>query len=609
MPTLFLSRLRSFLLVTVTCAAAFAGPATAQAPRPRALVWEIADAFTAQTGARRAMIEAGFAVQALDDAASLAPQLAKVDVLFLGSFVSEADTYAAFWSNTSENSASLHKWIGAGGTLVQMTQADQTEASPMFLPSSGDMRMSASRNDVDLATVLALAPGHPLIDAIATESAAAGAAPGTPARFPSWSSHHRVGAWEAFDRFEGMRVLAGDSTSHRRPAVLEGALGKGRVLLAALHFDKLDGTTEDGATFKAAPKDFVEISRQWFRGLHTYVGLVRAGNAPEVIPSTPWIALPPAPFVEGSFTIAVLPDTQIYAERYPQHFTAQTRWITENQDALDIRYVLHLGDITNRNTPEQWVHAKAAIDVLHEGGVPYALAPGNHDYGPNGNASTRDTLLNDTFPLSSFDDWPTFGGTHEEGKLDSSYHVFTAGTGDSLRRFLVLVLEWGPRSSCVAWANDVVARHPGHEVILVTHAYMFSDETRYDWSTRGTSQTWNPHSYGMASLEGGAYDGEELWQGLVSKHPGFIMTLNGHVLNDGQAWLKSTGEQGNSVHQMLCNYQTWHEGGDGYLRLYEFRPDGTVQAKSYSPVLDRWLTEPDQQFLLTYPGRAASGQK
>lgn len=602
-------RIVCLLVATAYCGAACAGTEASPDPAPRALVWEIADSFTGQTGARRAMIEAGFAVKMLDDAAPLAPQLQASDVLFLGSFVSEADSYGAFWSEASENVDSLHRWIATGGTLVQMTQADQTEESPPFLPESGDVHMSATRSDVDVRDVLALAPGHALIAAVAAEPAPAGAVPGTPARLRSWGSHHRVGAWEAFDTFEGMRVLAGDSITLRRPAVLEGAYGEGRFVLAALHFDKLDGTTETSATFQAAPADFVAISRRWFLALRDYVGLVRSGRAPEVIPSRPWVAPAPAPFVEGSFTIAVLPDTQIYAERYPQHFTAQTRWIKENKHALDIRYVLHLGDITNKNTPKQWANAKAAIDVLHDAGIPYALAPGNHDYGPGGSSSTRDTLLNDTFPVARYSDWPTFGGTHEEDKLDSSYHVFTAGSGHSLRRFLVLALEWGPRTDCVAWANEVVARHLDHEVILVTHAYMFSDETRYDWSTRGKSQTWNPHSYGMAKLEGGTHDGQELWENLVSKHAGFIMTLNGHVLNDGQARLESIGDQGNSVHQMLCNYQTWHEGGDGYLRLYEFHPDGTVQAKSYSPVLNRWLTEPNQQFLLTFPGRAASVRK
>jgi hypothetical protein len=48
---------------------------------------------------------------------------------------------------------------------------------------------------------------------------------------------------------------------------------------------------------------------------------------------------------------------------------------------------------------------------------------------------------------------------------------------------------------------------------------------------------------------------------------------------------------------MLANYQFRELGGEAYLRLLEFRPDGrTVQVKTYSPLHDRWMTAPDQQF-------------
>lgn len=38
---------------------------------------------------------------------------------------------------------------------------------------------------------------------------------------------------------------------------------------------------------------------------------------------------PPAAIQAGSFTIAVLPDTQNYSEKFPEIFLAQTRWIVE----------------------------------------------------------------------------------------------------------------------------------------------------------------------------------------------------------------------------------------------------------------------------------------
>src|SRR5687768_5517330 len=62
------------------------------------------------------------------------------------------------------------------------------------------------------------------------------------------------------------------------------------------------------------------------------------------------------------WTLVVLPDTQQYAERYPDIFLAQTRWIADQADALDIRYVLHVGDVTEWSTPGEWQLAERAFD-------------------------------------------------------------------------------------------------------------------------------------------------------------------------------------------------------------------------------------------------------
>jgi hypothetical protein len=50
----------------------------------------------------------------------------------------------------------------------------------------------------------------------------------------------------------------------------------------------------------------------------------------------------------GSWSLAVLPDTQVYAEYHPGVFDAQTAWIRHNAKELDIIYVLHLGEVKNR---------------------------------------------------------------------------------------------------------------------------------------------------------------------------------------------------------------------------------------------------------------------
>ena len=292
----------------------------------------------------------------------------------------------------------------------------------------------------------------------------------------------------------------------------------------------------------------------------------------------------------SKFKIAVLPDTQNYSSNHPEIFKAQTQWIADNWEEENIKYVVHLGDIVNNNNVPQWENANAAMRTL-DGVVPYSVVPGNHDIGANGSANTRDTtLFNTYFPVSDFAGTETFGGVYpaEPDKYDNNYHTFHAGGTD----WLVLSLEFGPRDPVLDWANEVVSSHPNHRVIVVTHAYMYYDETRYH-----KDHSWNPHNYGLAQDPGGVNDGEEMWQKFVKKHPNISMVFNGHVLNDGQGRRVSEGDYGNKVYQMLSNYQMQTNGGNGFLRLLEIDPEaGTINATSYSPYLDQYKTDWQNQF-------------
>ncbi|CAE7261730.1 yvnB [Symbiodinium sp. CCMP2456] len=301
------------------------------------------------------------------------------------------------------------------------------------------------------------------------------------------------------------------------------------------------------------------------------------------------------PIAEGSWTLAVLPDTQIYAEAYPQHYDAQTRWLVEHADSHNIRFVLHEGDVTNQNTPEQWDNARKSMSLL-DGHLPYAIAPGNHDYGPGGNAADRVSFFNESKyfgPVSPYAIQPSLGGRYEETKTDNTWHTFDANG----QKWLVVALEFAPRDEVVVWADRIVAEHADLPAILVTHAYMYSDDTIYDWRAKGAKQSWNPHAYGVAKQPGETVnDGKELWDKLVSKHKNFRLVFNGHVLNDGTGYRSTKGIEGNVVHQMLANYQFKKEGGQGDLRLLEFSQDGDVAVRTYSPVLDRHDRADDQEF-------------
>ncbi|GDY22428.1 metallophosphatase [Verrucomicrobiota bacterium] len=299
----------------------------------------------------------------------------------------------------------------------------------------------------------------------------------------------------------------------------------------------------------------------------------------------------PWPWIAGSTTLVVLPDTEVYAQKRPESFEAQTRWIAANARARNIAYALHLGDIVHDDVDAQWQVAKRCFQML-DGKVPYALVPGNHDYN---NDPRRLTHLNDYFSAAEFRKWPTFGGVFAEGRMENTFHLCRIRNRD----WIILALEFGPRDEVVAWANRVLAAHPDRLGIVVTHAYLFRDNVRFD-HTAGKKQRASPHGWGN--------DGEQLWQKLVRQHAGVRLVFSGHVATGGLGHLVSTGEHGNTVHQIMVDYENMRGGGSGYLRLVEFLPDGrSVQVRSYSPLLDRYLTDAGNQFTFALNSGTSSG--
>ena len=301
-------------------------------------------------------------------------------------------------------------------------------------------------------------------------------------------------------------------------------------------------------------------------------------------------ATPAPPLEEPTFRFVILPDTQIYSLEYPEIFDAQTRWIAEQHEALNIRFVLHEGDITDRNTPDEWARARAAMARL-DGVVDYALVPGNHDYGTGGSADRRETPLADYFPLSEWQARPSFGGSYEADRVDSTYHVFDTPEGP----WLILALEFGTRPEVLAWADGIAAAHDMPTVVL-THAYLYSDGTRYDHTSR-SDQLWSPYSYGMASEGAGVSDAEETYAALVVRHPRIALVLSGHVLNEGVARQTSVRPDGSRVHEVLANFQHRNRGGDGFLRIVEVFPD-RFQVRTYSPYLDEERHDDAHEFTL-----------
>ncbi len=326
------------------------------------------------------------------------------------------------------------------------------------------------------------------------------------------------------------------------------------------------------------------------RKLMNKIGIL-SGSGLFLLMSACTISLQPVTFV-------LLPDTQGYAEKFPEILHSQVDWIVAHAGEID--FVLQQGDLTDDNNDEQWAVVQSAFSKL-DGKVPYTLAPGNHDMGskPGLVADTRNTdQFNRTFPCERMSRLPGYGGVLEEGKMENSWYFLQK----SKHAWMILTLEFGPRDSVLHMASDLIAQNPDKIIILNTHSYMYSDSTR-----QGGADKWRPQVYGIGkdSLGNRVNDGEQLWTNLVKKHPGIRFVFSGHVLNSGVGTLISINDAGYPVYQFLANFQGGVKGsvneGNGNLRILTFNPKRkTLAVATYSPWLDRFLEDEAHQFTIKH---------
>ena len=270
-----------------------------------------------------------------------------------------------------------------------------------------------------------------------------------------------------------------------------------------------------------------------------------------------------------AFSIIVLPDTQYYSESYPQTFSAQTQWIVQNKDTMNIAFVTHEGDIVEVATETyQWDNADAAMSLLEDpattglpDGIPYGLVYGNHDM-PTDNYNTY-------FPVSRFAGRGYYGGSYD-GDNEDSYQLFDGGG----MGFIAIHFGYydSPPQSLLDWADGLLKTHSDRRAIVVAHRLI------------GSSGAWS--SQGQAT-----YD-------ALKDNPNLFLMLCGHVTTEAR---RTDVYNGNTVYTLLADYQSRSNGGNGWLRILELSPtDDVIHVKTYSPTLNQFETDANSQFDLSY---------
>ena len=160
---------------------------------------------------------------------------------------------------------------------------------------------------------------------------------------------------------------------------------------------------------------------------------------------------------------------------------------------------------------------------------------------------------------------------------------------------MIITLEWSPTDETLSWAGKILAAHKECKAIVMTHAYLYYDSTRYDWASKGEEQEWNPHSYPTQN----GNDGQEIWDKLIRHHDNILLVISGHVLGDGTGVLLSSNDASRPVIQMLINYQSpiLDMGGQAWLRVLTFGNDmNKITCWTYSPLFHKYREEDDQLF-------------
>lgn len=300
---------------------------------------------------------------------------------------------------------------------------------------------------------------------------------------------------------------------------------------------------------------------------------------------------------DGEFSFAVIPDTQmlfsragndsngnsVYDENYNVNdniFAKNVQWLIDNQSALNLQHVFHVGDLTdNLNYDAKWQNqgvkeTKLGFEImgkLSNAGISWSLARGNHD----GGAGTANLAEWDKQWMAS----KAYTDAFEKGQVCtvdsvfaqySYYQLFTVNEID----YLFLTLDVEPDNATLEWAKTVVESYPNRRVIISTHAYL---------GARGALMTSNMFS--------GHTNGKKIWDELASQYANVELVLCGHSSGPDIARTQLTGVNGNKVWNVMVDMSSYEFTGHqqpGLMSLVKFSADGrTVSFNLYSTTMGK----------------------
>ena len=256
------------------------------------------------------------------------------------------------------------------------------------------------------------------------------------------------------------------------------------------------------------------------------------------------------------YTFAVVGDTQTVSYNHSDKFHLIYDWIISNKEKKNIKFVMGLGDITEKSLDSEWNTAMTNILRLKDEDIPFSLVRGNHD---------TTASFNKYYSYSEFSS--SVSGAFEENMLNT-WQKFSVGN----RKYIVFALDFGPNNAVLNWASKIIESHPDHNVIITTHAYLYRDGTTLD-----ATDLYPPSGN----------TGDHIWTKLIKKYENIVLVISGHDPVGRIIMAQDKGDNGNVVTQMLVDFQheDLNQGGLGIVTLLHFSEGSDeIQVETFSTI-------------------------
>ena len=336
-----------------------------------------------------------------------------------------------------------------------------------------------------------------------------------------------------------------------------------------------------------------------------------------------------------SFSMIMFGDPQSYVKFSATQplFDLQTAWIAQNAERLTVLTDLFPGDLVEQynnliagglpnfqngtqTSRQQWEAISHSLSYL-DGKVPYIACQGNHDIGYISAEHRYSQMPDYIYPERNPENMkhlvataPNWQNIHTLENAAFEFNDVNWG------RLLIVAMEFAPRDEILQWASDLISKpeYADHKVIIFVHSFILHDGTRI----KSEKYKVAPCNWPQA-----------VWDKLVYPSKNIALVLCGHTgvppeIAAGSdvcdtdysctcGFRVDPAADGHLIPQMMFNSQTndgqWYgNGGDCWLRILEFKPDGrTVSVRTFSPLFaispisasQAWRTAPYDQFEFT----------